>query len=295
MDLSARSNIIVPLMAGFIAGALVTTAVSRTHAVKTCRPEPTRADMKLLMAGSSAETYRLQNFVIKAVRPDEEALLTHEHVKAVRNEANIYHILGRHPRIAECLYISPTKGSIVLKYYTHGNLKDHIARQSDVTSTELKKWARQMIEGVAEIHRNGIRHADIRLDQWLLDEEYNARLCDFDASGHDANENLGLEGTKAMGLENPSHFMPRDPMEDSTVLSDLFALGSTLYELDTGKEPFADMFDEEHEEEITALFEAGNYPEVSALSFGALILGCWKGEYETALDLLRAGEKSCGL
>ncbi|THY71810.1 kinase-like protein [Aureobasidium pullulans] len=250
--------------------------------------------MNLLMAGS-ARTYRITDAVLKTVDIADELPLLEHNIKAMRIEASVYTILGKHPRIAETLYISGQKEFILLKYYRHGNLKDHIAKHPNITSAERKRWARQMIEGVAEIHRNGIRHSDIRLDQWLLDDDYNARLCDFNGSDFDTNERLGLEGIVSDRLENPSHFMPRDPMEDSTVLSDLFALGSTLYELDTGKEPFSGMFDEKHEEEITALFEAGNYPEVSVLSLGALILGCWKGEYETALDLLRAGEKSCGL
>ena len=64
-----------------------------------------------------------------------------------------------------------------------------------------------MIEGVAEIHRNGIRHSDLRLDQWLLDEKLDARLCDFNASGFDANEKLDLQESKSIGLEVYSHFM----------------------------------------------------------------------------------------
>ena len=64
-----------------------------------------------------------------------------------------------------------------------------------------------MIEGVAEIHQNGIRHSDLRLDQWLLDEKLDARLCDFNASGFDANEKLDLQESKSIGLEVYSHFM----------------------------------------------------------------------------------------
>ena len=245
--------------------------------------------------GKSAMTYRIQDFVVKAVYNDDDPNLTRDNCRAMHNEANIYLILGQHPRIAECLYIGPTRDLIVLKHYPHGNLRRHIAKNTDIKPIQLQKWARQMIEGVAEIHRNGVRHSDIRLDQWLLDEENNARLSDFNASGFDANEELGLEGSKALGLEGFSHYMPRDPMDDSTVPSDLFALGSTLYELEVGHAPFAGSFIEEHGEKITALFEAGKFPEVDALCFGALILGCWKGEFSTALDVLYAGEKSCGL
>ncbi|GAB7349540.1 hypothetical protein MBLNU459_g0241t1 [Dothideomycetes sp. NU459] len=204
----------------------------------------------------------------------------------MRNEASVYLILGNHRRIAECLYIAPTKDLVVLKYYPHGNLREHIATSPATTSAERRKWARQMIEGVAELHRNAVRHSDLRLDQWLLDDEWNARLSDFNASGFDGNERLGLEGSKALGMESPSHFMPRDPMDDNTVLSDLFALGSALYELEAGSVPFAG----EDEDTILECFKAGRFPDVEALGFGTLIVGCWRGSFRTAQDLLSCVE-----
>ena len=56
------------------------------------------------------------------------------------------------------------------------------------------------------IYTMGVRHSDLRLDQWLLDADLNARLSDFNASGYDAKTALGLEGSKALGHEISSHF-----------------------------------------------------------------------------------------
>ncbi|KAF1347693.1 kinase-like domain-containing protein [Delphinella strobiligena] len=209
----------------------------------------------------------------------------------MRNEASVYLILGKHCRIAEYLYIAPTKDLVILKYYPCGNLREHVASSPGITSVELKRWARQMIEGVMELHRNGVRHSDIRLDQWLLDSELDARLSDFNASGFDANERLGLEGSKALGIEGPSHFMPRDPMDDNTVESDIFALGSALYELEAGTVPFVDKDDEA----ISACFQAGQFPDVEGLYFGPVIAACWRGSLRTARDLLAVFEKDRGL
>jgi len=285
--------VISTMTALLVAGS--TIAMSRKHInVARARQQKTsNTDMELLMMGMSAMTYRLHDRVLKIVRIDkDEAEITQANVDAMRNEASVYSILGRHCRIAGCLYVSLTENLILLKYYPHGNLRDYMASSpTTITSTDRTNWARQMIEGVAELHRNGVRHSDIRLDQWLVDDDRNARLSDFNASGFDANERLGLARTKALGLESMSHFMPRDPLEDSTVRSDLFALGSALYELEVGGTPFAG----EDDETIEKRFEAGQFLDVEGLRFGVLIRGCWTGSFDTAVYLLRAGEENCGL
>lgn len=245
-------------------------------------------DIELLMIGMSSLTHRVGKVVIKTPRIDEEASITQENARATATEANVYMILGKHPRIAECLYISPTKDLIALEYYHNGTLKDHIIHNRP---KDIQKWAQQMIEGIVEIHSRGVRHSDIRLDQWLLDSELNARLSDFNASGHDGNTALSIPSTKAMGLERVSHFMPRDPDEDNTVQSDLFALGSALYELcENGTSPFGG----EADELITSRFEQGVFPSVSHIKLGRVIAGCWNREYSSAVEVLRSSEEICG-
>ena len=128
-----------------------------------------------------------------------------------------------------------------------------------------------MVEAVEFVHGKGIRHSDIRLDQWLLDSEMNARLSDFNASGYDECPSFGLQGVKAVGNEDSSHFLPRDPCDDNSIRSDLFALGSALYELEHGSTLFSGLLDSET---ITKHFASGTFPSVSNLRLGCLILGC---------------------
>ena len=70
--------------------------------------------------------------------------------------------------------------------------------------------------------------------------------------------------------------------DDNTVHSDLFALGSALYELEKGSAPFAEL----PEESITDHFMVGDYPPVSDLILGSIITGCWKSKYDSATALL---------
>jgi hypothetical protein len=91
-----------------------------------------------------------------------------------------------------------------------------------------------MMEAVEYIHTKGARHYDLRLDQWSLDSDINARLGDFNPSEYDESQSLELDGAKTLGVEAASHCMPREPRVDNTVQSNSFALGSALYTLDHG-------------------------------------------------------------
>lgn len=249
---------------------------------------------ELLTRGMIAETYLTgNNTVIKVPKiDDDDDGITQANRKATRNEASIYTLLGNHPNIAKCVYISPSKQHIELEYYQNGTLKDYVnEHRKRITDKHLTRWARQIIESINFIHLKGVRHSDLRLDQWLLHIDLNARLSDFNGSGYDSNLALALEGSESINLERASHFMPRDPMDDSTVKSDLFALGSVLYELVVGQYPYESLDDMT----IEALYRQGSFPSVQGLFLGKVILRCWTARFQSASDILIYGQTQYGL
>ena len=248
---------------------------------------------ELLMVGIFAETYRIGNRVKKVYRryPDDNDA-TEESIEAIHNEASIYILLGNHPRIAKYLFIDPSKTYIELMYYPNGNLKEFLKKHRPrIEDTRRMCWARQIFESAEYIHTMGVRHSDFRLEQWLLDEMLNAQLSDFNASGYDSTAERGLIVSEAIGAENANHFLPRDSTHDSTVESDLFALGSTLFELMTGKAPY----DDQPRESVEAFFRKGIFPSVEGVLLGEIIKGCWTIKFLSAKEVLDFGEKAYGL
>jgi len=247
---------------------------------------------ELLMVGIAAKTYRIGNTVRKVHRIDDEEAITAQNIEATRNEASVYILLGDHPRIAKCLSVGPARSYVELEYYPNGTLKKYVEEhRASITDACVKRWARQMIEGAVFVHAMGVRHSDFRLDQWLLDTDLTARLSDFNGSGYERKAALGLEGSKALGNESPSYYLPRDPMTDNTVESDLFALGSALYQLVAGQKPYESLA----HEMIEALFRQGSFPSVEGLLLGDIIMGCWKREFPSTKDVLDYGKNVYGL
>lgn len=241
------------------------------------------------MVGMSAKTSRIGNIVRKEchILPDEPGI-TAQNLTACRIEAEVYLILGSHQLIAKCSNIGPEKEHLDLEYYSNGNLKKYLtSNRASITEENLRHWAYQMIQSVAYIHSKGVRHSDIRLDQWLVDADLNARLSDFNASGYDDQPDLGLGRRPAQGLESPSHYLPRDSDLESTVESDLFALGSALYELVTGHRPYETLSDEL----IEACFRKQAFPSTDGVFLGSIIADCWHQRFCSAQEILDTGPK----
>ncbi|RMD42122.1 hypothetical protein DV735_g3001, partial [Chaetothyriales sp. CBS 134920] len=216
-----------------------------------------------------------------------------EDAEPIQREAIIYQALGQHPCIAQCLSIGEMD-HVDIKYYPNGDLETYLRQHRDrVTRWQRAKWFEQIIEGVDFIHGHGVIHSDLALRQYLVDDNLNALLADFNAS------QLGEH--VALGYEKATHCLPRDYTDLNTVASDLFALGSTLYELCTGTAAYNEIYPLEPEDvlhssdpevilarvyrkqqadaKVEQLFAQEIFPDVSHLQGGRIILGLWRCEF----------------
>lgn len=145
----------------------------------------------------------------------------------------VYSNIGKHPRIAECLSLGRTD-FVDTRYYPNGDLAAFVFNRNNLDRDLQRKWFRQIIEAVNLIHAHDIIHSDLALRQFFLDDNLNARLGDFNSAQ--------CPGHLALGYEKASHCLPRDYEAPNFVASDLFALGSTLYELSAGKAPYCELY-----------------------------------------------------
>ena len=230
-----------------------------------------QSQYKLISVGIFSKVYLVDNLLIRKVPRDNDR----DNVQAIRNEATIYALLGNDTHIVNCLSAGQTVNYVDLEYYPRGDLKAYFERnKGTITSAFRMRIARQVIEAVVVIHRKCIVHSDLALRQFLLDANDNARLSDFAASGY--------PGQWALGMECASHYLPRDPDLPNTVDSDLFALGSVLYEVMAGETPYHGKSDKE----IETLYKEENFPAVNKFLCGNVIMGCWKREWRSAEEVL---------
>lgn len=126
---------------------------------------------------------------------------------------------------------------IVMEYVDGISLEDLLLERR-LTVPEIAKIGRQAALGLAAAHAARLIHRDIKPANILLEEQnLHARVADFGlARAVDEDLNLSKPG---MLLGTPNYMSPEQvDGRPLTFASDLFSLGSVLYEMCTGRPPF---------------------------------------------------------
>ncbi len=119
-----------------------------------------------------------------------------------------------------------------------------------------------------------MKQVDIGTYNMLLDWQDNAKLSDFAGSSLDGSEPTVAPSAHA------TH--PRLSVSNPSVHSELFALGSLLYEMETTYQAFHDKNDGELEE----LFKAGQFPTTDDLLLGDVMNKYWAVAYSNASEIV---------
>ena len=100
---------------------------------------------------------------------------------------------------------------IILEYASGGELFDYILNHRYLKDNAARRLFAQLISGVGYLHKKGIVHRDLKLENLLLDRNRNIIITDFGfANTFDANEELtkdeelnltDKEFVKRMGLD----------------------------------------------------------------------------------------------
>jgi serine/threonine-protein kinase len=126
----------------------------------------------------------------------------------------------------------------IIMEYVDGRGLDVLAKESVFDPHEAARIARDMALGLAEAHKNGIIHRDVKPANVLISRSGSVKLLDFGL----AKEVLAEDGLSMPGqvLGTPSYMAPEQWGHHKVdARCDVYSLGVTLYFLLTGKLPFA--------------------------------------------------------
>ena len=170
----------------------------------------------------------------------ENMVLTEAAQRQFEHEAQLLAKLRHNglPRVIDH-FVIPGQGQYLVMDFVEGkDLRDRLREAGTLPEAEVLRWADEVLDALAYLHRRGIIHRDIKPANIKITPEDEAVLVDFGIAKESGVEG-GLTTTGARGL-TPGFAPPEQYGMGHThtdARSDLYALGATLYALLTGKPP----------------------------------------------------------
>ena len=197
------------------------------------------AIMALLGRGGMGEVYRAEDLSLR--QPVALKFLSLERsrdpqfLSRVRDEVRLA-LKVSHPNVCRVHDIGEADGQsfISMEYLEGEDLASLLRRIGRLPAEKALEIARQVCAGLAAAHAAGVLHRDLKPANVMLDRQGRAHITDFGlAVAREAAGRGEIAGTPAYMA--PEQLAGRGASERS----DLFGLGIVLYELFTGRQPFA--------------------------------------------------------
>lgn len=145
--------------------------------------------------------------------------------------------LGSHPNIIavhESGYTEAGEGYIVMELATGGSLRDRLERDGRMPWDEAVRIMAAIAGAAQAAHDQGVLHRDIKPDNILIDAYGHPKLTDFGIAAVASNATATTSTTATVAHAAPEVLQG----QTGSPAVDIYAVGSTLYNLITGWPPF---------------------------------------------------------
>jgi eukaryotic-like serine/threonine-protein kinase len=136
-------------------------------------------------------------------------------------------------------FTGPNGSYMVQELFRSVNMKELLRQGVESYAANVDRIIREAAAGLAYIHSQGWVHRDVKPDNFLVNEEGNVKLIDFNI----AQKRQGWLGkllpsrTKVQGTQS---YMSPEQIRGGAITesSDIYSFGCTIHELVCGKAPF---------------------------------------------------------
>ena len=159
-------------------------------------------------------------------------------LREARSQASVHH-----DHVAVIHAVGEADGAlfIVMPLLRGETLATRLARAPGVEFGEQLRIGREIAEGLAAAHERGLIHRDVKpANIWLEGDTAKVRLLDFGLARIANRESDGSITASGVVIGTPAYMAPEQAAADNVdSRADLFSLGVVLYEMSTGRRPFA--------------------------------------------------------
>ena len=222
--------------------------------------------------GCSSVVFKVQQIYSKKIFAAKvistEIMQMKNQTSDVENEIKILRSLN-HPNIIKIYDIFQMKNDkndefkvIIEEYCSNGNMFEYILNNKLKSEYEKKKIMKNIIDAISYIHKKGIAHCDIKLENILFDDKFNVKLCDF-GFAKDLNKEYDKRKCGSPEYASPELFSSG---EVDFIKSDIWSLGITLFAIETRCFPY---------ENISEVYDVGLYVTISNQKLSEIFNSCF--------------------
>jgi len=176
-----------------------------------------------------------EKVALKLIKPEITA--DRETIERFRNELKLARKI-RHKKVCQMFDLGEAGEThyLTMEYVPGEDLKNMIRMSRIMSVGAAVNIARQIAEGLAEAHRLGVVHRDLKPGNIMIDREGDVRIMDFGVAR--TLKEKGITGDGVI-VGTPEYMSPEQVEgEDVDRRSDIYSLGAILYEMVTGRRPF---------------------------------------------------------
>lgn len=209
---------------------------------------------KLLGRGANAMVYEATNTItsgkmavrtlaIKPEAPEEMRAMMESLVEEIKVMSKL-----EHKNIINYLYLErdSTAVNVFMEYAPGGSLRSVLDKKGKASLDQVVVWLRDILEGLAYLHSEGIVHLDIKCANVLLAADGTCKLSDFGTARpfkhvDNVKATAAAAASSEVNASGTMHFMAPEVLSGSQFdwSADIWSLGCMTMEMLTGKLPFS--------------------------------------------------------
>jgi serine/threonine-protein kinase len=144
-----------------------------------------------------------------------------------------------HPNVMRVFSDDRRSRIYMVMEWCDGRLLRDILNEGQMPHERAIRIAIEVLKALDYIHSNGVVHRDLKPENIMVDEHDHIKLIDFGIAGDTASRRLTYANFTAM-LGTPDYIAPEQVKgKRGDGRTDIYSMGVILYEMLTGKLPFA--------------------------------------------------------